>query len=72
LLRLLIGRHRAVIDPGRAPRLILCANSSGRGNWRGDLDAILLTHIHWTRRRYGALVRENPARRVRHSKGAPQ
>jgi len=66
--------HRAVIDPGPGSTLdTLRRQLQARGIGVGDLDAILLTHIHLDHAgATGALVRENPRLAVYvHSKGAP-
>src|SRR5467141_4386099 len=66
--------HRAVIDPGPGSTLdTLRQQLRARGIGVGDLDAILLTHIHLDHAgATGALVRENPRLAVYvHSKGAP-
>jgi len=66
--------HRAVIDPGPGSTLdTLRQQLQARGIGVGDLDAILLTHIHLDHAgATGALVRENPRLAVYvHSKGAP-
>jgi glyoxylase-like metal-dependent hydrolase (beta-lactamase superfamily II) len=66
--------HRAVIDPGPGSTLgTLRQQLQARGISVGDLDAILLTHIHLDHAgATGALVRENPRLAVYvHSKGAP-
>jgi glyoxylase-like metal-dependent hydrolase (beta-lactamase superfamily II) len=66
--------HRAVIDPGPGSTLeTLHQQLRTRGIGVGDLDAILLTHIHLDHAgATGALVRENPRLEVYvHSKGAP-
>jgi glyoxylase-like metal-dependent hydrolase (beta-lactamase superfamily II) len=54
--------HRAVIDPGPGSTLgALRQQLQARGMGVGDLDAILLTHIHLDHAgATGALVRENP------------
>jgi glyoxylase-like metal-dependent hydrolase (beta-lactamase superfamily II) len=66
--------HRAIIDPGPGSTLETLRQSlCERGIGVGDLDAILLTHIHLDHAgATGALVRENPRLAVYvHSKGAP-
>ncbi len=66
--------HRAIIDPGPGSTLeTLRQQLRTRGIGVGDLDAILLTHIHLDHAgATGALVRENPRLEVYvHSKGAP-
>jgi glyoxylase-like metal-dependent hydrolase (beta-lactamase superfamily II) len=66
--------HRAIIDPGPGSTLETLRQSLHvRGITIGDLDAILLTHIHLDHAgATGALVRENPRLTVYvHSKGAP-
>src|SRR3981189_790580 len=66
--------HRAVIDPGRGSTLdTLRQQLRARGIGVGDLDAILLTHIHLDHAgASGALVRENPRLAVYvHKNGAP-
>ncbi len=66
--------HRAVIDPGPGSTLeTLRGHLRSRDIGVGDLDAILLTHIHLDHAgATGALVRENPRLEVYvHSKGAP-
>lgn len=66
--------HRAVIDPGPGSTLeTLQQNLRARSIGVGDLDAILLTHIHLDHAgATGALVRENPRLAVYvHKIGAP-
>jgi glyoxylase-like metal-dependent hydrolase (beta-lactamase superfamily II) len=66
--------HRAIVDPGPGSTLeTLHQQLQARGIGVGDLDAILLTHIHLDHAgATGALVRENPRLAVYvHSKGAP-
>lgn len=66
--------HRAIIDPGPGSTLETLRQSlKARGLAVGDLDAILLTHIHLDHAgATGALVRENPRLAVYvHRKGAP-
>src|SRR5260370_4763190 len=66
--------HRAIIDPGPGSTLdTLHRQLRSRGIGVGDLDAILLTHIHLDHAgATGELVRENPQLEVYvHSKGAP-
>jgi glyoxylase-like metal-dependent hydrolase (beta-lactamase superfamily II) len=66
--------HRAIVDPGPGTTLeTLCQQLQAHGVGLGDLDAILLTHIHMDHAgATGALVRENPRLAVYvHSKGAP-
>ena len=68
------GSHRAIVDPGPGSTLETLRQSlKARGIGVGDLDAILLTHIHLDHAgATGALVRENPRLAVYvHSKGAP-
>jgi glyoxylase-like metal-dependent hydrolase (beta-lactamase superfamily II) len=68
------GGHRAIVDPGPGSTLeTLRQQLRARGLSVGDLDAILLTHIHMDHAgATGALVRENPRLAVYvHSKGAP-
>ena len=68
------GGHRAIIDPGPGSTLETLRQSlKAHGLAVGDLDAILLTHIHLDHAgATGALVRENPRLAVYvHSKGAP-
>ena len=68
------GSHRAIVDPGPGSTLETLRQSlKARGIGVGDLDAILLTHIHLDHAgATGALVRENPRLAVFvHSKGAP-
>ncbi len=65
--------HRAIIDPGPGSTLeTLRQQLRTHGIGVGDLDAILLTHIHLDHAgATGALVRENPRLEVYvHSKGA--
>ena len=54
--------HRAVVDPGPGSTLeTLLQTLQARGIGVGDLDAVLLTHIHLDHAgATGALVRENP------------
>jgi len=54
--------HRAIVDPGPGSTLeTLLQTLQARGIGVGDLDAILLTHIHLDHAgATGALVRENP------------
>jgi glyoxylase-like metal-dependent hydrolase (beta-lactamase superfamily II) len=56
------GGHRAIVDPGPGSTLeTLCQNLQVREIGVGDLDTILLTHIHLDHAgATGALVRENP------------
>jgi glyoxylase-like metal-dependent hydrolase (beta-lactamase superfamily II) len=66
--------HRAIVDPGPGSTLeTLHQQLQARGIGAGDLDAILLTHIHLDHAgATGALVRENPRLAVYvHRKGAP-
>ena len=66
------GRH-FIVDPGPASTLdTLRGELESRGLSVGDLDAVLLTHIHLDHAgATGSLVRENPQLRVYvHSKGA--
>jgi glyoxylase-like metal-dependent hydrolase (beta-lactamase superfamily II) len=66
--------HRAIIDPGPGSTIETLRQSlNARGISVGNLDAILLTHIHLDHAgATGALVRENPRLTVYvHSKGAP-
>jgi glyoxylase-like metal-dependent hydrolase (beta-lactamase superfamily II) len=66
--------HRAIIDPGPGSTLETLRQSlRARGVGIGDLDAILLTHIHLDHAgATGALVGENPRLAVYvHHKGAP-
>src|SRR5204863_9211395 len=66
--------HRAVIDPGPGSTLgTLHQQLQARGIGVGDLDAILLTHIHLDHAgATGALVGENPRLAVYvHTNGAP-
>jgi glyoxylase-like metal-dependent hydrolase (beta-lactamase superfamily II) len=66
--------HRALIDPGPGSTLdTLHQNLQAQGLGVGDLDAILLTHIHLDHAgATGALVRENPRLAVYvHKLGAP-
>jgi glyoxylase-like metal-dependent hydrolase (beta-lactamase superfamily II) len=66
--------HRAIVDPGPGTTLgTLRQQLRAHGVRVGDLDAILLTHIHMDHAgATGALVRENPRLAVYvHSKGAP-
>jgi len=66
--------HRAVVDPGPGSTLeTLHRAMEARGLSAGDLDAVLLTHIHLDHAgATGALVRENPGLVVYvHKNGAP-
>jgi glyoxylase-like metal-dependent hydrolase (beta-lactamase superfamily II) len=66
--------HRAIVDPGPGSTLeTLHQQLEARGIGVGDLEAILLTHIHLDHAgATGALVRENPRLAVYvHAKGAP-
>jgi glyoxylase-like metal-dependent hydrolase (beta-lactamase superfamily II) len=66
--------HRAVIDPGPGSTLDAFRQQlRAHGTGAGDLDAILLTHIHLDHAgATGALVRENPRLAVCvHKNGAP-
>jgi glyoxylase-like metal-dependent hydrolase (beta-lactamase superfamily II) len=66
--------HRSVVDPGPGSTLgTLRKQLLARGSGVGDLDAILLTHIHLDHAgAAGALVRENPRLAVYvHKNGAP-
>lgn len=66
--------HRALIDPGPASTLeALRGGLRAEGFEVGDLDAILLTHIHLDHAgATGALVKENPRLAVYvHTRGAP-
>jgi glyoxylase-like metal-dependent hydrolase (beta-lactamase superfamily II) len=66
--------HRAIVDPGPGSTLgTLRERLQARGIGVGDLDAILLTHIHLDHAgATGALVRENPRLAVYvHKSGAP-
>ena len=66
--------HRAVIDPGPGSTLeTLRQQLRARGIGVGDLDTVLLTHIHLDHAgATGALVRENPRLAVYvHKNGAP-
>jgi glyoxylase-like metal-dependent hydrolase (beta-lactamase superfamily II) len=68
------GGHRTIVDPGPGSTLATLRQQLGaHGLSVGDLDAILLTHIHMDHAgATGALVRENPRLAVYvHSKGAP-
>jgi glyoxylase-like metal-dependent hydrolase (beta-lactamase superfamily II) len=68
------GSHCAVVDPGPGSTLgTLHQRLQARGLSVGDLDAILLTHIHLDHAgATGALVRENPRLAVYvHKNGAP-
>src|SRR6267154_4235940 len=68
------GGHRAVIDPGPGSTLaILREQLRIRGLVVGDLEAVLLTHIHLDHAgATGALVRHNPRLVVHvHKNGAP-
>src|SRR5437660_388793 len=66
--------HRAVVDPGPGSTLeTLLQTLQARGIGVGDLDAVLLTHIHLDHAgATGALVGENPRLAVYvHTNGAP-
>jgi len=66
--------HRAIIDPGPGSTLdSLRKELTAHGVSPGDLDAVLLTHIHLDHAgATGALVRENPKLVVYvHQQGAP-
>src|SRR5713101_8685110 len=66
--------HRAIVDPGPGSTLgTLHQNLGARGIGVGELDAILLTHIHLDHAgATGSLVRENPRLAVYvHKIGAP-
>jgi glyoxylase-like metal-dependent hydrolase (beta-lactamase superfamily II) len=66
--------HRAIVDPGPGSTLeTLRQQLQARGISVGNLDAILLTHIHLDHAgATGALVRENPGLAVYvHKNGAP-
>ena len=66
--------HRAIVDPGPGSTLeTLRKQLQARGLSVGDLDALLLTHIHLDHAgASGALVRENPLLAVYvHKNGAP-
>src|SRR6266480_1380921 len=66
--------HRAIVDPGPGSTLgTLHQQLHARGIGVGDLDAILLTHIHLDHAgATGSLVRENPRLAVYvHRRGAP-
>src|SRR2546421_7581821 len=66
--------HRAIVDPGPGSTLdTLHQQLRARGLGVGDLDAMLLTHIHLDHAgATGALVRENPRLAVYvHKNGAP-
>ena len=66
--------HRAIVDPGPGSTLeTLCKQLQAHGLSVGDLDALLLTHIHLDHAgASGALVRENPRLAVYvHKNGAP-
>jgi glyoxylase-like metal-dependent hydrolase (beta-lactamase superfamily II) len=66
--------HRAIIDPGPESTLATLREQLGaRGIGVGDLDAVLLTHIHLDHAgSAGTLVRENPRLAVYvHKNGAP-
>jgi glyoxylase-like metal-dependent hydrolase (beta-lactamase superfamily II) len=68
------GGHRALIDPGPGSTLAtLREQLRARGLGVGDLEAVLLTHIHLDHAgATGALVRENPRLAVYvHRNGAP-
>src|SRR5258708_2202016 len=66
--------HRSIVDPGPGSTLeTFRENLRANGLGVGDLDAILLTHIHLDHAgASGALVRENPRLAVYvHTSGAP-
>src|SRR5437879_8213548 len=66
--------HRSIVDPGPGSTLeTFRENLRANGLGVGDLDAILLTHIHLDHAgATGALVRENPRLAVYvHTNGAP-
>src|SRR5260370_16961904 len=66
--------HRSIVDPGPGSTLeTFQQNLQAHGLSVGDLDAILLTHIHLDHAgATGALVRENPRLAVHvHKNGAP-
>src|SRR5260370_13313482 len=66
--------HRAIVDPGPGSTLeTLREHLRAHGLGVGDLDAILLTHIHLDHAgATGALLRENPRLAVYvHTNGAP-
>ena len=66
--------HRAIVDPGPGSTIeTLRKQLQARGLSVGDLDALLLTHIHLDHAgASGALVRENPRLAVYvHKNGAP-
>src|SRR5260370_35537791 len=66
--------HRAIVDPGPGSTLeTFRENLRAHGLGVGDLNAILLTHIHLDHAgAAGALVRENPGLAVYvHTLGAP-
>ena len=66
--------HRAIVDPGPGSTLATLRQQLGtHGLSVGDLDAVLLTHIHLDHAgASGALVRENPRLPVYvHRNGAP-
>src|SRR5260370_16102973 len=66
--------HRAIVDPGPGSTLeTFCENLRAHGLGVGDLDAILLTHIHLDHAgATGALLRENPRLALYvHTNGAP-
>jgi glyoxylase-like metal-dependent hydrolase (beta-lactamase superfamily II) len=68
------GGHRAIVDPGPGSTLeTLRARLASRGLSVGDLDSIILTHIHLDHAgATGALVRENSRLGVYvHTNGAP-
>jgi glyoxylase-like metal-dependent hydrolase (beta-lactamase superfamily II) len=68
------GSHRAIVDPGPGSTLgTLHQRLQDRGLGVGDIEAILLTHIHLDHAgATGALVRENPRLAVYvHKNGAP-
>src|SRR5258708_21372008 len=67
--------HRSIVDPGPGSTLeTFRENLRANGLGVGDLDAILLTHIHLDHAgASGALVRENPRLPAYvHTSGAPQ
>jgi glyoxylase-like metal-dependent hydrolase (beta-lactamase superfamily II) len=71
---MLAGEQKFLIDPGPSSTLpTLTAELAARGVEIGDLDAILLTHIHLDHAgATGSLVRQNPRMKVFvHAKGAP-
>jgi glyoxylase-like metal-dependent hydrolase (beta-lactamase superfamily II) len=68
------GGHRAIVDPGPGSTLeTLRRELNARGVSVGDLDAVLLTHIHLDHAgATGALIGENPRLAVYvHKLGAP-